>query len=445
MAVQSDLLTGAIRPTLVRMTVPMMLGIVSLMLFNLADVYFVGQLGIEPLAALGFTFPVSFSIVSLAIGFGIGTSATLARLIGAGHREEAGAMATDNLLVTAVIVVVISLLARSGIEPVFRLMGAEDGLLPLIDSYMSIWFLGAVFLVVNMVGNSAMRASGDTRTPAKLMALSSGLNLLLDPLLIFGAGPIPPLGIQGAAIASVIAWGLTTLMVLHVLYHRAQLLVLQPIRLDRMFRHWSQVMKIGLPAALSNMMTPVAGAVLTALVAVHGPEAVAAFGVGNRLESISLLVCLAFSMTLPPFISQNFGAGQVARVCQAYMGAVRFALGWQLLVYVALLLGADYLVVLFTDDGRVRELLGLWLLLVPVGFGCQAVTFLTASAFNALHQPLRAMRISVARLFVFYVPLGWLGSQLAGLEGMFAGLVLANALIAGLAYYWMRRHLARLG
>lgn len=444
MAAQSDLLTGAIRPTLVRMTVPMMFGIVSLMLFNLADVYFVGQLGIEPLAALGFTFPVSFSIISLAIGFGIGTSATLARLIGAGQKQEAGALATDNLVMTALVVTVISLLALSGIEPVFRLMGAGDNLLPLIDRYMSIWFLGAVFLVVNMVGNSAMRASGDTRTPAKLMAFSSVLNLLLDPLLIFGAGPVPAMGIEGAAIASVIAWGLTTLMVLHVLYHRAGLLILQSIQLSRMVRHWSQVMKIGLPAALSNMMTPVAGAVMTALVATHGSEAVAAFGVGNRLESISLLVCLAFSMTLPPFISQNFGAGQVERVCRVYLGAVQFALGWQLLVYAGLLLGADALVALFTDDTRVRELLELWLLVVPVGFGCQAVTFLTASAFNALHQPLRAMRISVARLFVFYVPLGWLGSQMWGLEGMFAGLVLANVLVAVLAYYWMRRHLVRL-
>ncbi|MBY4676670.1 MATE family efflux transporter [Marinobacterium sp. CAU 1594] len=422
----------------------MMFGIVSLMLFNLADVYFVGQLGIDPLAALGFTFPVSFSIVSLAIGFGIGTSAILAKLIGAGRQAEAGALATDNLLMTAVTVVLISLLAKLLIEPVFSLMGADARLLPLIDSYMSIWFLGSVFLVVNMVGNSAMRASGDTKTPAKLMALSSGINLLLDPLLIFGYGPVPALGIEGAAIASLIAWALTTLMILHVLYHRRQMLVLQPLRPARIWRHWREVMKIGLPAALSNMMTPVANAVLTALVAVHGTEAVAAFGVGNRLESISLLACLALSMTLPPFISQNFGAGQVERVQRAYLGAVRFALGWQLVVYLLLLVAGEPLTALFSDDPRVQELLALWLLLVPVGFGCQAVTFLTASAFNALHQPLRAMRISATRLFLLYVPCGWLGSQLFGLTGMFAGLVIANILIAGIAFYWMRRHIARL-
>jgi len=442
--VKTDLLNGPIRPTLVRMTIPMMFGIVSLMLFNLADVYFVGQLGIQPLAALGFTFPVSFSIVSLAIGFGIGTSATLARLIGGGDQPSARALATDNLLMTAVVVIVISFLAQLLIEPIFTLMGAGDKLLPLIDSYMSIWFLGAVFLVVNMVGNSSMRASGDTRTPALLMAATSVLNFLLDPLLIFGLGPVPAMGIEGAAIASVISWAVGTLAILHVLYHRAGLLERLSLDFARILRNWLKVMKIGLPAALSNMMTPIAGAVITALIATHGEEAVAAFGVGNRLESISLLVCLACSMTLPPFISQNFGAGQIDRVVSAYQGMIRFALGWQLMVYLLLLLFAEPLAAFFSDDQRVQSLIELWLLLVPVGFGCQAVTFLTASAFNALHQPLRAMRISVIRLFVLYVPLGWLGSQMAGLEGMFAGLVVANMVVAGVAWYWMQRHLGRL-
>lgn len=441
---KTDLLNGPIRPTLVRMTVPMMFGIVSLMLFNLADVYFVGQLGIQPLAALGFTFPVSFSIVSLAIGFGIGTSATLARLIGGGDQPSARALATDNLLMTAVVVMVISFLAQLLIAPIFTLMGAGEALLPLIDSYMSIWFLGAVFLVVNMVGNSSMRASGDTRTPALLMAATSVLNFLLDPLLIFGLGPVPAMGIEGAAIASVISWGVGTLAILHVLYHRAGLLERLSLDFSRILKNWLKVMKIGLPAALSNMMTPVAGAVITALIATHGEEAVAAFGVGNRLESISLLVCLACSMTLPPFISQNFGAGQIDRVVSAYQGMIRFALGWQLVVYLLLLLFAEPLAAFFSDDQRVQSLIELWLMLVPVGFGCQAVTFLTASAFNALHQPLRAMRISVIRLFVLYVPLGWLGSQVAGLEGMFAGLVVANMVVAGLAWYWMKRHLRRL-
>ncbi len=432
-----DLLNHPIRPTLVRMTLPMMLGIVSLMLFNLVDIYFVSMLGTEQMASLAFTFPVTFSVVSLAIGFGIGTSATLARLIGSGDQKQAAELASDNLLMTLLLVFLFSLAAQWVMVPLFRLLGADDLHLGYIMDYMGIWWFGAVFMVTNMVANSTLRARGDTKTPALVMAVSSVINVLLDPLFIFGWGPIPALGIKGAALASVVAWASVFFYVLLVLYKRYQLIVLVKPQLARIWGHWNQVMKIGLPAALSNMLTPIAGGVLTAFVAHHGTEAVAAFGVGNRLESLSLLVCLALSMTLPPFISQNYGAGQIERVKTAYQGAIIFALGWQFLIFLLLLVLQSPISQLFADSDAVREPLLLWLTIVPLGFGMQAVIFLSASTFNALHLPMRAMRISIMRLFVFYIPLAWLTNYLWGLEGMFTAFVLANALTAIIAYRWV--------
>ncbi|RTE65632.1 MATE family efflux transporter [Amphritea opalescens] len=422
----------------------MMLGIVSLMLFNIADSYFVSQLGTHQLAALGFTFPVSFTVISLSIGLSIGTSATIARLIGSGNESGARQLTTDNLLMTTLLMVTIAVLATQMIDPLFRLLGAGDDLLPYIDQYMSVWFGGAVFYVLIMVSNSSLRASGDTRSPALLMGISSLLNFILDPIMIFGWGPVPALGIQGASIASCIAWGLTAVFALWNLYFNKGLLVLRIESVSVALQHWMMVMKIGFPAALSNMMTPIAAAIMTAIVATHGPEAVAAFGVGSRLESLSLLANLALSMTLPPFISQNFGRGYVDRVRGAYLAAVKFALLWQAAVYLLLLLFAGGIGSLFSDNDSVISLIGLWILIVPLGFGFQAVTFLTASSFNALHQPIRAMRISIFRLFCLYVPLGLLGNYLADLQGMFIGFVIANMCTAAMAYWWMQRHLKRL-
>ncbi|SEQ99416.1 putative efflux protein, MATE family [Amphritea atlantica] len=436
-----DLLNGEIRPTLIKMTLPMMLGIVSLMLFNVADSYFVSRLGTEPLAALGFTFPVSFTVISLSIGLSVGTSATIARLIGSGNASGARQLTTDNLLLTTLLMVLIASFFVLFIDPLFRLLGAGDTLMPYIHSYMSVWFFGSVFYVLIMVSNSSLRACGDTRTPAMLMGFSSVMNLLLDPLLIFGWGPLPALGIQGAAIASLIAWGIAAAAALANLYLRKGLLVLRIESLSVAMQHWLMVMKIGFPAALSNMMTPITAAIMTAVVATHGPEAVAAFGVGNRLESLSLLANLALSMTLPPFISQNFGRGQVVRVRAAYLSAVRFALLWQALIYIILFIFAGGIGALFSDQAEVINLISLWILIVPLGFGFQAVTFLTASSFNAVHQPMKAMRISVFRLFILYVPCGYLGNYLAGLEGMFVAFVIANMCTAAMAFRWMQRHL----
>ena len=439
-----NLLTGSINSTLVKMTVPMVFGIVSLMLFNLIDSYFVSRLGTDELAALGFTFPVSFAIISLSIGLSVGTSATLAKLIGAGEHQQARQLTTDNLLLTSVLMMLVSLVATAFIEPLFILLGAGSELLPFIDDYMSVWFAGAVFYVIIMVSNSSLRACGDTFTPGVVMAFSAGMNALLDPLFIFGWGPVPGFGIEGAAIASLIAWGVTAVLVLLNLLLRKRLLVLTIVSWKVCLEHWMMVMRIGFPAALSNMMTPLAAAIMTAVVASHGAEAVAAFGVGSRLESLALIANLALSMTLPPFLSQNFGNGSINRVSQAYLAAMKFALFWQALVYLLLWIFGAHIGALFSDKAEVIELISLWILIVPIGFGFQAVTFLSASSFNALHQPFKAMRISIFRLFMLYVPLGCLGNYLAGLQGMFIGFVIANMFTAALAFFWVRHHLAGL-
>lgn len=439
-----DLIQDPIRPTLVRMTVPMMFGMVSLMLFNLADAWFVGQLGTDPLAALSFTFPISFSVTSLAIGLGVGTSATLARLIGSGQTARVARVATDNYLMAILITALVGLLGQFLLPTLAQLLGAPYALYPLIEGYMSIWFFGSIFMVLNMVCNATFRASGDTRITAVIMLGSSVMNFILDPILIFGWGPLPALGIEGAALASLIAWASTSFVALYLLKRLKGLLLLEWLRWPDIWDNWRSVLRISLPAALSNMMTPVANGVLTAVVARHGPEAVAAFGVGNRLESLSLLVCLALSMTLPPFISQNFGARLIHRVQGAYQSAIQFALIWQLLVYLLLALSAGWVAQLFTDDPEVLRWLTLWILVVPLGFGFQAATFLSSSTFNALHQPLRALRISLVRLFILYVPLGWLGNHLFELKGMFVALVVANALTALFAWFWMLRVQGRL-
>ena len=251
------------------------------------------------------------------------------------------------------------------------------------------------------------------------------------------------MGIQGAAVASLIAWAITSVLAIWVLLVRKKMIVLDTLDPSVLFKNWRSVLKISLPAALSNMMTPLANGILTAIVAQHGAAAVAAFGVGSRIESLALLVCLALSMTLPPFISQNLGAKQIARVRSAYSDAVFFALSWQLLIYLLLALGAGLLVPLFTNDSEVGRWLVLWMLIVPLGFGFQATTFLSSSSFNALHLPYHAMRVSIVRLFLFYIPLGWLGSTLFDLKGLFIGLVVANALTAIFAWFWMIRTLKR--
>ena len=147
-----------------------------------------------------------------------------------------------------------------------------------------------------------------------------------------------------------------------------------------------ELMRIALPAALANIMTPLAMVLLTGMVARFGPEAVAAYGVGSRLESIACLLVLSLSMTLPPFISQNWAAGQLARVRRAYRGAVQMVLGWQLLIYLLLVLLASSIAAAFSAAPQVQQLIRYYLWILPLGYGLQGVVILTNSAFNALRN-----------------------------------------------------------
>lgn len=430
----NDLLTGAVFNTLKSMTIPMIYGLLFLMTFNVIDTFFISLLGTEPLAAISFTFPITFTIISLFIGLGIGTSAVISKLYGKGDIETAKCMGTSALFISSIIVGFISFIGYLLIDPIFLLLGAHQTLLPLIHDYMNIWFLGSIALMGPMIGNAILRAWGDTKTPSLIMGAAGLINAVLDPILIFGFGPIPALGVQGAALATLISWLIGTAIVLYILTIKKPFIHATIPSFSLLIQTSKAILKIGLPAAGANILTPISSAILTAIVAPYGVAAVAAFGVGFRIESIACLLVLAISMTLPVFIGQNFGAGHISRVKQAYLQSIKFTLIWQFFVYIVLVLLAPWIARIFTDDPEVIDLIVLFIRIIPLAYGLQGIIILTNSSYNALHKPITALVLSIIRLFICYVPLAYLGSVLFGLTGFFIGAVCGNIVMSIISY-----------
>jgi putative MATE family efflux protein len=239
------------------MTLPMIVGMVVLMTFGLVDTFFIGMLGTQQLAAISFTFPVTFTVISLNIGLGIGTSAIIAKLLGAGQHNQAKETATGALMLTMVLAIVLAIIGVMTMEPIFRLMGADEAQLVFIKEYMLVWYGAGVFLAMPMVGNSVLRASGDTKTPSYVMAFGGLINVILDPILIFGWGPVPAFGIQGAAIATLIAWAVGLFYILYVLAVKRKLIEAKLLNWQQLKRSTGGILKIGLPAAGANMLTPI--------------------------------------------------------------------------------------------------------------------------------------------------------------------------------------------
>jgi putative MATE family efflux protein len=431
---QVDLLEAPVANTLKRMTIPMIYGMVLLMTFNLIDTFFVGLLGTQPLAAISFTFPVTFTVLSLTIGLGIGTSAVIANFLGKKDTKSVKNSATAAMYISAIIVACLSGIGYVITDPLFTLLGAQASLLPLIHQYIDIWYIGSVCLIGPMIGNAVLRASGDTKTPSMIMGSAGLMNAVLDPVFIFGLGPIPAMGIQGAAVATLISWVFGLILVIYILIKKHNFIHTSLLPFKVFVQGCRDILKIGLPAAGANMLTPIAAAIMTAIVADYGESAVAAFGVGTRLESIACLLVLVLSMTLPPFISQNFGANQLNRVEQAYKISIKFILVWQVLIYLVFILCAHWIATAFAKEAEVADLIELFIWILPLGYGLQGIVILTNSSFNALHKPMVALGLSIVRLFVCYLPLAYLGSLFFGLTGLFAGAVVGNTLMAMISY-----------
>ncbi len=368
------LLSAPINQTLRKMTIPMVFGLFAIIMFNVVDTFFISQLGTEALAAVSFTFPITFAVNSITLGLGVGIAALVGRLLGQGDHQDAARVSTHGLLLALLLVMLVGWLGAATIVPVFSALGASKDLLPLIHEYMQIWYLTIPLLVVPMAGNAAIRATGDTKTPAKIMMVSGLINGVLDPLLIFGLGPFPELGVQGAAIASALSWAGAMLAALIVLTRREQLLIApqwQQIGTDV-----SQILKIGMPAGMTNALNPAAAAILMMMLASQGTESVAAYGAAQRIEAILLIVMMAMTSSLTPLMSQNFGAQYHQRAFQALFSAMRFAILFQFALYLSLWPFIDLIADVFSDDVRVQQEIAHYLMVVPASYGLQGTLML---------------------------------------------------------------------
>ena len=440
---KAKLLQGPVGRTLISLATPMAFGIVAITLFTVVDTFYIGRLGAEPLAAMGFTFPISYIVMSIAMGLGVGTSSTIARAIGEGNQLKAQRLVTHGLGLACLIVTCLSLIGLTNLNTIFSLMGAKREILELISDYMVPWCLGVGLLVIPMVSNGAIRAIGDIKTPAMIMIIAGIVNIVLDPFLIFGIGPFPRLELQGAALATVTSWALAFIASLWILGKRERMIRLPIFDPKRTFDSWKRILYIGIPVAGTNIMEPLSMAVITRIISEYREEPVAAFGVGGRLEALFLIGLWALSTAMTPFIRLNFGVGNYNRIRAALWFGVKFSLVWGGVTFAILYLCADIIAPIFNDDKAVIASLVLFLRIIPIGYGRYGISALVNSIFNALGKPLQASLIIMLHLFVFVLPLAYLGSKVYGLKGVFIGIAVGNGAGGFIAYLMVQKFLVR--
>jgi putative MATE family efflux protein len=290
-----------------------------------------------------------------------------------------------------------------------------------------------------MVGMASMRATGDTRLPSTLMILGSILNVALDPVLIFGLGPLPALGLNGAALAALIARGAIFAGTVWLLSGRLGMISVEKPEPGELRRSWRDILHVGIPAAGTNVIVPVGVAVVTAMIARYGADAVAGFGVASRIESMTLVLYYALSAIIGPFVGQNLSAGKEERILKSLRLCAGFCLVSGLTIALLLALASGFLPALFSDNAEVVGVARRYLLIAPIGYGAYGAVMVMNASFNGLGRPLPGVAISVLRMIGLYLPLAGIGMAWFAADGIFAAYAAANIASGILAFAWAKR------
>lgn len=436
---------GPIGRTMMKTAFAMVAGTLAMSGYNIADTFFVGQLHSEiPLAAMGFTFPVIMLIGCVFRGLGVGVMTTTAQALGGGRHGRAARLATSGLVLVFLFSVVLAVLGMVTINGTFECFGAQGEALAEVKKYMNIWYFGCATASLSMVGNDLLIAAGDSRVASGMMMAGMIINVILDPLFIFGVGPFPAMGISGAALATIFSQLLATVTLLWLLYRRHGLIVPEVMPWRQLRSAWMLMIRFAIPAALGMLLMPIGSAVITRITAEFGNTAVAATAAAGRLEMVAFIFPMALGISLLPMIGQNYGARLYSRINQCRRFAMRFAF-WFLLVMAGIyFVFAPQLVCFFSADPGVQEIMIVYMRIIPFGFGMIEIHRYSGFFFTGCGLPSIAAWLNALRIVGLMIPLSLLALWFGSLAGLFWARLAADLLAGGIGWFLASKMTRRL-
>ncbi len=423
---------GPVGKHLVRLGSFMAMGTVTMNIAQLAEAIYLGIVGTEALAAMGFAFPITITLFAFAGGISSGASSVIARAMGSGDNERVKLLVTHAQIMALVIGGILGMLAAIFADAIVSSLGAEGLVLEMTTAYLRVYMLGVPFFVLSMVGSTLLRATGSAASPGIIMTTGSVIQILLGPVLIFGWFGIPEMGIAGAAWAYVIS-RLWSIALYSILLYRSRMMQLS---LTGIFKSWAAILHVGGPAVMSGLVMPASMLIITRLLAGHGHEVVAGYNVATRVETMAHMILWSASSSVEPFIGQNWGAGRIDRVKRALFLTNWFSLGWGLLTFVTMMLIGDLVVTLIDDNQVVREVAQAFFLIIPLSIGFMGIMQIASSSFNARGLPMPALIISIVRTVIVYIPLAIIANTYWGYVGIFVATAVTNVLVGTGAWYW---------
>ncbi|MBW2983588.1 MATE family efflux transporter [Candidatus Woesearchaeota archaeon] len=435
-----DLTNGSVTKNILHLAWPMMVAFTLHVGFNLIDTIFVGRYSALALASISITFPVIFLIIALASGVGIGVTSFIARLIGAKKVNKAKDVAKHGLILAFFMWIFFVVAGLAFAKPLFMFLGAEGEILSMSLKYAYTIFIGSFFMFFAFIGNSILRGEGDTKTPMKIMALATVVNIILDPLMIFGLWVFPELGIFGAALATVIARSISAFVILGYLF-KGNALVKLDFKLPKFdFRIIKEIFEVGIPASLSQSVMSLGMFFMMKIVSFFGPYAIAAYGLLGRLDSVAILPALGIGSAVITIVGQNVGAKKFDRAEGTVWKSGLLAAVFMECVGIIFFIMPRLWITIFNKHPDIISYGVSYLRIVSLTYAFIGLGIIIGAAFQGAGKGYPSLMLTIIRLFVLNIPLALIFAFVLGLglEGVWMGIMTSIILSGIISAVWFK-------
>ncbi|NEN22100.1 MATE family efflux transporter [Cryomorpha ignava] len=411
-------------------------------MYQLIDTFWLGRLGANAVAAVSLSFPILFLILALGGGLTLAGTVLVSQYKGAGNQKMVDYSSSQTVFVVFFISIFLAALGFFAAGPMMTLVGAGPEIYADSVTYFQVSSLGFVFLFLFFVFQSLMRGIGNVIFPMFIVLGTVFLNLLLDPLFIFGYGPIPGYGVAGAAVASIFTQALSALVGILVLFRGKKGIRIHFSQMKFDFKWTKRLFELGLPAGLDQSTRAGAMTVMVMLVTGFGSEMVAAYGVGARILSLVIIPALGFSIATTSLVGQNIGAKQLKRAEKIGNLSSGIAFFGLTAVGIIFFIFAEGIIAFFVpDDPEVIKGGALFIKIMAPSFGLLGVQQVMNGVFNGAGFTKASMMLSVFSLWIIRFPLAFMLSHKTGLgpAGIYWSFPISNLIAAatGFAYYKM--------
>ena len=383
-----NLTQGPINRQLFNLAMPIMATSFIQMAYSLTDMAWVGRLGSEAVAAIGSVGILTWMSGSISLLNKVGSEVSVGQSIGAQSQEDARSFASHNITIALIISICWGTLLFIFAEPIIRIYELEDHITANAIQYLRIVSTGLPFIFLSAAFTGIYNAAGRSKVPFFISGTGLILNIILDPLMIFGIGLFPQMGVAGAATATVLAQAIVTAMFL--LAARREMTVFPQIHIFQasQWRAWAEILKIGLPVSIQSMFFSGLSMILARLVAGWGDAAIAAQKVGSQIESISYTTAEGFATAVNAFIAQNFGAGRMERIRKGYWTAIGMIVVWSGFTTLMLVAFPVPLFRIFIPDDHVLQTGVSYLRIMGYSQILMCLEITSSGAFQGLGRPM---------------------------------------------------------